>query len=96
MTKRVDVRLINRHPAAMHKEIAIFKKVRPLEGIRVLAATQVVLTHYTSMFGYEIMHDGHWAKFGPKAEKRVKEEMTRLYALWSPLDDLKPRSKHDK
>jgi|1186.fasta_scaffold32647_1 hypothetical protein len=95
-TKRIDVRLINRHPAATYKEIAVFKKVKPLEGIRLLAASQVVLTHFTSMFGYELMHEGHWRKFGPRAEQRVKEETNRLYALWSPLDDLKPRSKHDK
>lgn len=95
-TKRVDIRLINRHPAASYKEIAIFKKVKPQEGIRLLAACQVVLVGFTSMYGYELMYDGHWRKFGPRAEQKVREEVNRLSALWSPLDDLKPRSKHDK
>lgn len=88
---RIEVRLVNSHPGASPgmREVAHFKNVRREDAIRCLAAAQIALFGRTSMFRYELRHNGRWERFGPNGEKRVRAEVNRLANLWHPLDDLR-------
>ena len=91
MEKRLEVRLVNNHPAASVREVAHFRNIRRSKAIRCLAAAQIALQGETSMWRCEVRHEGRWVEFGSKSNRAVRNEVQRLATLWNPLDDLRPR-----
>lgn len=86
---RIEVRLVDNHPAASRREVARFKNVKRAEAMRLLASAQLCLYGTTSMWRYDLRTPDGWKPFGPRGQAAVKVELDRLAALWHPLDDLK-------
>lgn len=77
-TERVEVRLVDAHPGASRKEVARFKNVKREEAIKLLAASQLVLLHTTSMWRCELRTPSGWRPFGPRGQSRVKAAFEQL------------------
>lgn len=86
---RVQVRLVDAHPAASRREVASFKNVKTPEAIRLLAGAQILLWGTTSMWRCEVKTTNGWRPIGPQNEAWIKEEVQKLSKLWHPMNDLK-------
>lgn len=86
--KRVEVRLVDAHPAASRKEVARFKAVRREEAIKLLAAAQVILHGTSSLWRYELRTPDGWKKFGPKSVEQVRSQVNWYYVHIYPLAEI--------
>lgn len=87
-TSRIEVRLVDNHPAASRKEVARFKNVKKDEAIRLLAAAQIILHGTTSMWRCDLRKDEKWHPFGKNGDSLVKVQVLELGSKWHPLDFL--------